>query len=162
MKSLQQHIEEKLIINKDSLNSVFTTNEEYLEHFKDKFRELTAGNRWLSAKSIEEIYSIKLTNKYIKEISEIFEEKIKGNTIFYFLVTNHYGLRTYNEMMEYMLDHSDDYEYLKQGCFGGGIYYVRIFETKKVVFALIGPPHVYDCMIDDNLLNAQIIYAYKK
>lgn len=163
MKSLQQHINEKLVINKN-LKQINLNNEFYKE-FKNTFQYITAEGYWNCYGNVKWIPELtqsspaELTFEILDKINEIFKETKNKNSIFHFCTKsfkNDTELMMYNNIVKYLELNKENiefkiYEELTIN------YCIWMFESDEIIFAIIGPDKVNNMSEDGNIL-----FKYKK
>lgn len=161
MKSLYQHIDEKLRVNKDYENipsDISSKNDEFYKDFKTDYQWLSSHNRWFHADHINAISYIRTTSEYRCHINDKVREIIpKSRSIFYYFVNGHKGLDIYKRMNDWLDKNQDDMTFVMCDFVGSGIYGIRIFEDTEHLIGVIG--RHYSVSIDDD--SSVLLFAYK-
>ncbi len=163
MKSLYQHIEEKLRVNKDYENissDISLKNDEFYKDFKTDYQWLSSHNRWFHADHINSISYIRTTPEYRCHINDKVREIIpKNRSIFYYFVNGHKGLDMYKRMNEWLDKNQDDMTFVMCDFVGSGIwnYGIRIFEDTEHLIGVIG--RHYSASINED--SSVLLFAYK-
>lgn len=143
MKTLSQHIDEKLLINKNykysdsGINNVY--NDKFYEHFKKDFQWLSLHNRWDNAKHMNEISEIKTTAKYRCALNDIVQKYVQSNyIIYYYVAESPKGKDMFKRMQCWIDNYADDMTFIVNDNVGQGIYNIKIFETHEHIIGIIG------------------------
>lgn len=163
MKSLTQHIEEKLIINMN-LKSVGINNSIY-DAFKKDFQWLSHNNMWYTIKDADDI-SISSFNSLIrKKLNDAIKPCIPNDgSIFIHYVCLVRDTNMFYDMLDLLNKKHNNIEFL---CDDTETIYtnstskckviVKIFETDEHVIGIVGPEN----KSDSSASNTLIIFAHK-
>ena len=147
MKTLTQHIVEKLIINKNFKS--FTFNNEIYDRFKKTFQKMSNNNMW----------------SVCDDLNDVIRPLIpKNRSIFVHLVDNKFGISTFERMINEINKNQDKMDFLYDDC----VYeyetstkkyklIAKVFETDECVIGVVGPEDTSYSSPSNNV----IIFAYK-
>lgn len=139
MKALSQHLNEKLIVNKDFKG--INANDEFYNEFQEELNE-GAYFIWGVASKLKNIIPIGIFEKEKKVITDTFDTKKK---ILYTRiinnVSNNYAIHIYKKMMEF-INNNDDIEFIYNNYDDYKMYGMYIFKTEKRLLCVIGPKEI--------------------
>ena len=144
MKKLTDFLSEKLVINK---NFKVNGNDEFYETFKESISDLAQCQYFTYHRHFKDIKNIPLTKRVHNEINDIFEKaKSSSGEIMHCIANTNTSMKIYNNMIEYIDEHSNELEMLydeKYSGFSYGVnFVVKVIETSEILCALIGPNKV--------------------
>lgn len=154
----EENIDEKLIINK---NFKVNGNDEFYETFKESISDLMECHYFEYCDHFKNIRYIVRAGSIVDKINDAFEKaKSSSSKIMHCLVTTATSRKIYNNMIEYIDEHSNELEMMydeKYSGFSYGVnFVVKVIETSEILCALIGPNGVTPISS-----NGHIIIAYK-
>lgn len=162
MKTLSQHIDEKLLVNKNykysnsGSNNVY--NDKFYEYFKKDFQWISLHNRWDNVKHMNEISEIKTPAEYRCALNDIVKKYVQSNYIIYYYAASisAKGKDMFNRMQQWIDNYTDDMTFIVNDRVGQGIYNIKIFETHEHIIGIIGNA------ISSPLLNGNVILFINK
>lgn len=161
MKTLTQHIVEKLIINKNFKSVTFNTK--IYDRFKKTLQKMFQNNVWDEYDDLNDIES--LSSNMRKHLNDVIRPLIpKNKSIFVHLVDNKFGISTFERMINEINKNQDKMDFLYDDC---AYEYetstkkykliAKVFETDECVIGVVGPEDKYYSSPSNNV----IIFAYK-
>ena len=161
MKTLTQHIVEKLIINKNFKSVTFNTK--IYDRFKKTLQKMFQNNMWDEYDDLNDIES--LSSNMRKHLNDVIRPLIpKNKSIFVHLVDNKFGISTFERMINEINKNQDKMDFLYDDC---AYEYetstkkykliAKVFETDECVIGVVGPEDKSYSSPSNNV----IIFAYK-
>lgn len=141
MKTLNEYIEERLIINK---NFKVNGNDEFYETFKESISDLMECQYFTYHRHFRDIRYIPMISKHSDEINDAFEKaKSSSGEIMHCIAESNTSMKIYNDMIEYIDEHKNELEMMYDHTYSGDVdFVVKVIETPEILCALIGPKKV--------------------
>lgn len=161
MKTLSQHLNEKLIINKNYKSPGI--NNTIYEAFKKDFQWMSHNNMWGMYKDLNNI--IALGKSIRKKLNDIIRPRIPNDrSIFVHYVNNKKTTHIFYDILELLNEKHDDINFLCEdtetryiNSMSKSKVIIKVFETYEHVIGIVGPEN----KSDSTPSNTIIIFVYK-
>ena len=163
MKTLSQHIEEKLIINKNYKSPGI--NNTIYDTFKKDFQWLTHNSMWYTIKDADDISISSFNSSIRKKLNNAIKPRIPNDrNIFIHYVNLNRDVNIFYDMLDLLNKKHDEIEFLcddTETIFTSNMskckVIIKVFETDEHVIGIVGPENKSDSTSSNTL----IIFAYK-
>lgn len=136
--SLNEFIEEKLVINK---NFKTKDNDEFYNEFQEEL-EYDSHFIWKIVSELKNVIPIAIYEKEKKVITDTFDIKKK---ILYTRInnmSNNYAIHIYKKMIDFINNNDDIMEFIYGNYDDYKMYGVYLFKTEKKLLCIIGPKEI--------------------